>query len=86
MNPAPARPIIAPVKQALLHRLNIADQQSGVHADRWLPGAGDPVVSHSPIDGSAIATVCTASPDEYQAVVTAALTAFDAWRRKQKKS
>lgn len=63
-----------------LKRLGIEDTNSGVYADRRLEGKGAEVVSYSPIDGKAIATVRCADKDEYEQVMQAQLAAFAKWR------
>lgn len=64
-----------------LKRLGIQEVNSGVHADRWLPGAGETVISHAPSTGAAIAEVRTATLAEYQQVIASAQRSFATWRR-----
>ena len=66
-------------------------QRLGVDADQ-LPGtstgqeffsgseAGEPIQSHTPVDGSRIASVATTTRDEYDKVVETAEEAFRSWR------
>jgi len=68
--------------EALLKRLSIKQENAGAcfGADRWLSGAGARLVSYNPTTGEPIASVVQATAVEYDAVVTAAETAFAAWR------
>ncbi|PID38648.1 MAG: aldehyde dehydrogenase family protein [Proteobacteria bacterium] len=65
----------------ILEQLGIEQINSGVYADRWLPGEGPELASVSPIDGNTIATVKTATEHEYEQVLAAADAAFREWRR-----
>ena len=64
-----------------LHRLGIEGENSGVCADRWLAGQGDVITSDNPATGEPIASVRTASIEEYQSVIRAAQQAFQTWRQ-----
>ncbi len=64
-----------------LSRLGILGLNSGVSTgETWLKGEGLKIESFSPVDGNLIATVASASFEEYQTVVSIAQKAFDSWR------
>ena len=64
-----------------LSRLRILGLNSGVSTgETWLKGEGPKIESFSPVDGNLIATVASASFEEYQTVVSVAQKAFDSWR------
>ncbi len=66
----------------LLRSLGVQDLNSGVSTgNTWLPGAGEGLESHSPVDGALIGTVRGASRAEYEQVLTTAQQAFVAWRK-----
>ncbi|RMH19138.1 MAG: aldehyde dehydrogenase family protein [Acidobacteria bacterium] len=65
----------------LLAELGIADQNSGACAGDWLDTSGPELASINPTTGEVIATVRQATVADYERVVAAGLTAFDAWRR-----
>ncbi|MBW2731400.1 MAG: aldehyde dehydrogenase family protein [Deltaproteobacteria bacterium] len=65
----------------ILADLGIQDENSGVFADKWLEGSGPKLVSTSPIDGSVLATVRTASEAEYEQVINASQLAFRQWQK-----
>ncbi len=72
-------------KQALgreiLQNLSVEGVSSGVcTGTQWQAGGGEIVDSFSPVDGSMIASVRTASRDDYEHVVECAVTAFKEWR------
>ena len=64
-----------------LKELGIKDVNSGVCYGEWIesPG-GEEIVSISPIDGKPIASVKTASADDYETVMERASEAFLSWR------
>jgi len=64
-----------------LKTLKIEDVNSGASSDHWIekPGGGELEV-FSPRDGSRIATVLQASPEDYEKIVDSAVEAFKAWR------
>jgi aldehyde dehydrogenase (NAD+) len=64
-----------------LNDLGIAETNSGATTGTcWMPTSGTPLVSYSPIDGSAIATVIQATETDYEAVMQQAQDAFRHWR------
>ncbi|RPE08385.1 aldehyde dehydrogenase family protein [Chitinophaga lutea] len=68
--------------QKILTGFNIQAVNSGVSTGTtWLPAAGEPIVSSSPVDGKDIATVTSATRADYDAVVQKAAEAFGAWRQ-----
>jgi aldehyde dehydrogenase (NAD+) len=64
-----------------LKSLGIQDVNSGVCDGRWTdrPSGGE-LVSTSPIDGQAIATILQAGVDDYERVMDSATAAFKTWR------
>jgi aldehyde dehydrogenase (NAD+) len=67
--------------QDILSRLGLGTENSGAWAgSRALPGRGETISSINPSTGEIIATVRTASPDEYDDIMTAARVAFHEWR------
>lgn len=64
-----------------LNDLGIGETNSGATTGTcWMPTSGTPLVSYSPIDGSAIATVIQATETDYEAVMQQAQEAFLHWR------
>jgi aldehyde dehydrogenase (NAD+) len=64
-----------------LNDLGIGETNSGATTGTcWMPTSGTPLVSYSPIDGSAIATVIQATETDYEAVMQQAQDAFRHWR------
>ena len=74
--------LTAPSRVAdLLKQWNIALDCSGVSTGTtWLSGDGEKLSSHSPVDGSLIATVRGASKDEYEKAIGTARKGFEVWR------
>ena len=64
---------------ALLHKLGLQASNPGVFSDEWA-GSGKPLPSLSPIDGRVLATVRTATPEEYERTVRRAQAAFQQWQ------
>ncbi len=64
----------------LLAALGIGEENSGVYCGTWRPGDGPAVVSVDPATATPIASVTTASAEDYEATVTKAVVAFEAWR------
>ncbi|CAL1518064.1 aldehyde dehydrogenase family protein [Chitinophaga sp. MM2321] len=65
----------------LLKAFGIHAQQSGVSTGKhWLAAGGPAIVSVSPVDNKTIATVKSATHDDYDLVVTVAQEAFREWR------
>ena len=68
------------IKEALSN-LGIADSNQGsATGSNWLSAESELISSVSPVDGELIAKVFSATPDTYEAVVTAAEAAFREWR------
>ncbi len=69
------------MKHDWLRSLGIQDVNSGVCDGRWTdrPSGGE-LVSTSPIDGQAIATILQAGVDDYERVMDSATAAFKTWR------
>jgi aldehyde dehydrogenase (NAD+) len=72
-----ARPSVSP--SAILRKLGLAATNPGVFCGQWL-GSGKALNSISPINGQALATVRTATPDEYDRAVQCARQAFEKWQ------
>lgn len=67
--------------QDILNSLGLGAENSGAWAgSRALPGRGKTISSINPSTGEIIATVRSASPDEYDDIMTAARVAFHLWR------
>jgi aldehyde dehydrogenase (NAD+) len=64
---------------ALLRRLGLHRDNLGVFCGEWL-GSGQSLPSLSPIDGRLLATVRTASADEYEQAIKRAREAFQQWQ------
>ena len=65
--------------QTVLNRLDISDDNPGVFDGEWR-GDGTKIDKISPIDGQRLASVRTASDDDYQKAITRAQEAFLKWR------
>ena len=65
----------------LLQSLDINPKESGVSTGSEWFGSGDTIASHSPIDGSFLAEVTTASITDFERVVETAESAFAEWRK-----
>jgi len=70
-----------PDRSALFAQLGLDSRNRGACAGpaAW-SGRGSQLTSHNPADGSAIATVATAEPQDIDGVLEAALGAAQAWR------
>ena len=79
--PSTKRPSAAssPTPDALLKKLGLNADNPGVFCGEWL-GSGKPLKSVSPIDGRVLATVRTATPEEYERAVQRAQEAFREWQ------
>src|SRR5438552_7862555 len=66
--------------QSVLEKLGIADENPGVFCAEWR-GGGAKIDKVSPIDGRRLASIQTASDDDYQTAVARAQEAFEKWRR-----
>ena len=67
--------------QNILADLGIQDQNHGVMIGAETFGSGASIDSRSPVDGKRIASLSTASNDDYERVMTAATGAFVEWRK-----
>ena len=77
---SPRRPPSAPATAAaLLKKLGLQTNNPGVFCGEWL-GSGKPLPSVSPIDGRLLATVRTATPEEYERAARRAQEAFLKWQ------
>src|SRR5437870_5981179 len=65
--------------QSVLEKLDIADESPGVFCGEWRGGGGK-IDKISPIDGRKLASVRTASDEDYEAAITSAHEAFLKWR------
>lgn len=66
-------------KDALFRRLSLQGTNPGVFCGEWL-GSGKALKSISPNDGQVLATVQTATPDQYERSVHRAQEAFQKWQ------
>ncbi len=71
---------ISPSASKLLNKLGLSTVNPGVFAGEWL-GSGKPLASISPINGETLATVRTATPEDYDYVIKRAAAAFQNWRQ-----
>ena len=65
--------------QTVLDKLGLSDVNDGVFDGEWR-GGGTRIDKISPIDGDRLASVRTASDDDYQKAITRAQEAFLKWR------
>jgi aldehyde dehydrogenase (NAD+) len=65
---------------SVLEKLGIAEENPGVFCGEWR-GSGAKIDKISPIDGRKVASVRTASAEDYEATITRAQKAFEKWRR-----
>jgi len=65
--------------KSLLHKLGLKAVNPGVFCGEWL-GSGKTLSSISPIDGRLLATVRTATPQEYERAARRAQAAFREWQ------
>jgi len=65
--------------QSILEKLDIADESPGVFCGEWRGGGGK-IDKISPIDGRKLASVRTASAEDYEAAISFAHEAFLKWR------
>ena len=68
--------------QSILHALNIQDHNHGVMIGTESFGSGPTIDSISPVDGKKIASLSSATADEYERAVRAAQKAFHEWSNK----
>ena len=64
---------------SLLNKLGLKKVNPGAFCGKWL-GSGKVLESISPIDGKVLASVRTATPEEYQRTVQSARAAFQKWQ------
>jgi aldehyde dehydrogenase (NAD+) len=69
----------APTSTALLKKLGLHAENPGVFCGEWL-GSGRALKSISPIDGRVLATIRTATPQEYERTAQRAQQAFREWQ------
>src|SRR5882672_2842221 len=62
-----------------LEKLGLTDDNAGVFDGKWR-GGGAMIDKISPIDGRRLASVRTASDDDYNSAVSRAYEAFEKWR------
>ncbi len=74
-----AAAFLDPLVRQTLKRLGIKETNPGAFSGEWL-GSGKALKSVSPIDGKVLATVRTATPDEYEQTVKRAQEAFQKWQ------
>ena len=65
--------------QSVLEKLDIADESPGVFCGEWRGGGGK-IDKISPIDGRKLASIRTASAEDYEAAISSAHEAFLKWR------
>ena len=65
--------------QSILEKLGIAEENHGVFCGDWRGGGGR-IDKISPIDGRRLASVRTASDEDYKRAITRAQEAFFKWR------
>src|SRR5260370_17373646 len=66
--------------KTVLEKLDLSDVNAGVFDGEWR-GGGAKIDKISPIDGAALASVRTASEDDYKKTIARALEAFEKWRK-----
>lgn len=64
----------------ILNKLGISDKNKGCAIGNDFFGEGEEISSHSPTDGALIATVSTATEQDYEKVIEASQKAFKEWR------
>ena len=64
---------------ALFYALGLDKLNAGGFHGQWL-GSGDELASHTPIDGSLLASVKQVTEDEYEQIIARAHAAFLSWR------
>src|SRR5207249_10803722 len=66
--------------ETVLDKLGITDENPGVFAGEWR-GGGAKIDKISPIDGAKLASIGTASDDDYKTTIARAQEAFEKWRK-----
>jgi aldehyde dehydrogenase (NAD+) len=79
MKTKPSATNVKKVVAEIFPRLGLKAKNAGVFAGEWF-GSGRVIEKHSPIDGSVLAHVTTATPADVERVIGAAQRAFIAWR------
>src|SRR6266403_2567173 len=65
-----------------LEKLGIIEENAGVFAGEWSHSRGSAKIDKiSPIDGGRLASIRTASDEDYQTTITRAQGAFEKWRK-----
>jgi L-aminoadipate-semialdehyde dehydrogenase len=65
--------------QSVFEKLALSEENSGVFNGQW-SGSGAKIDKISPIDGAKLASIRTASDDDYQTTIARAQQAFEKWR------
>ena len=78
-SPVDTRSIVSSVKSEIFPLLGLTDTLPGVFCGEW-SGTGDLLEKRSPIDGSLLARVKQAGPEDYERAVCGAQRAFFRWR------
>ena len=68
-----------PATSALFKKLGLNRDNPGAFCGEWL-GSGPPLQSISPIDGRVLASIRTATPEQYEQVAQRAQAAFQQWQ------
>ena len=66
--------------QSVFEKLALSENNDGVFNGKW-SGGGAKIDKISPIDGKKLASIRTASDDDYQKTIARALEAFEKWRK-----
>src|ERR1700731_4855738 len=66
--------------QSVFEKLALSEENAGVFAGDWR-GSGAKIDKISPIDGKKLASIRTASDDDYQTTIARAQEAFEKWRK-----
>jgi aldehyde dehydrogenase (NAD+) len=67
--------------QSVFEKLALSEENSGVFNGEWSRSGGAKIDKISPIDGTKLASVRTASDDDYQTTIARAQEAFEKWRQ-----
>ncbi len=66
--------------QSVFEKLALSEDNAGVFNGKW-SGGGAKIDKISPIDGTKLASIRTASDDDYKTTIARALEAFEKWRK-----
>src|SRR5260370_21366223 len=66
--------------QSVFEKLALREENPGVFAGEWR-GGGAKIDKISPIDGDRLASIRTASDEDYQTAISRAQGAFEKWRK-----